>query len=126
MEFLTYHPEFSKVDQKIIDSFIEISKQVVKEKPFGKVYEQALYAYTAHKLAVKGYLNTDLKGNPIFSNGEGFKTVASKTAGGLSISYGQQGSAGSSRASDGDLDSTNYGKEYLSLRSLVSPFGIVS
>lgn len=124
MDFLTYHPEFSKVDQKIIDSFILISKQVVKEKPFGEIYEQALYAYTAHKLAVKGYLNTDLNGKPIFSNGEGFKSVASKTAGGLSISYAQQGSSGAGRSSDGDLDSTSYGREYLSLRSLASPFGV--
>ena len=124
MDFLTYHPEFSKVDCKIIEDFIEISKQVVKEKPFGELYEQALYAYTAHKLAVKGFLNTDLDGNPIFNNGESFKSVASKTAGGLSISYSQQGSS-AGRASDGDLDSTSYGKEYLSLRNLASPFGIV-
>ena len=124
MDFLIYHPEFSKVDRAVVDGFIEISKQVVKEKPFGELYEQALYAYTAHKLAVKGYLNTDLNGNPIFSNGEGFKTVASKTAGGLSISYAQQGSSGVSRASDGDLGSTTYGKEYLRLRNLACPIGI--
>ena len=124
MEFLIYHPEFSKVDPVVIDGFIKISKQVVKEKPFGELYEQALYAYTAHRLALKGYLNTDLNGSPIFSNGEGFKSVASKTAGGLSISYSQQGSSGSGRSGDGDLDSTTYGKEYLSLRNLASPFGV--
>ena len=124
MEFLIYHPEFSKVDLEVIESFIKISKQVVKEKPFGELYEQALYAYTAHRLALKGYLNTDLNGSPIFSNGEGFKSVASKTAGGLSISYSQQGSSGGGRSGDGDLDSTTYGKEYLSLRNLASPFGV--
>lgn len=124
MEFLTYHPEFAKVDPNVIENFIKISKQVVKEKPFGELYEQALYAYTAHKLAVKGYLNTDLNGSPIFSNGEGFKTVASKTAGGLSISYAQQGSSGTSRLSDGDLNSTSYGQEYLSMRCLAMPFGV--
>lgn len=124
MDFLTYHPEFFKVDKAVIENFIKISKQVVKEKPFGELYEQALYAYTAHKLAVKGYLNTDLNGKPIFSNGEKFKTTTSKTAGGLSKSYAQQGSSGAGRSSDGDLNSTSYGQEYLSLRALAMPFGV--
>lgn len=124
MTFLLDYPEFSQVEESVINHFLKRSELLVNKKAWGKLYEQGLFAYTAHTLALKGYLNAkDEKGEHIFNNGESFKTVASKTAGGLSISYSSQGSTAST--SDGDLCSTTYGQEYLRLKKLVMPFGVV-
>lgn len=124
MDFYLEYPEFKKVDKEVVDHFLESSKLVVDKKAWGKRYELGLFAYTAHRLTVKGFLNVGLDGSPIFNNGSNFQSVASKTAGGLSISYTSQNTSTGS-ATDYDLTSTSYGQEYLRLRRLVSPVGIV-
>ena len=115
MQFRDEYPEFEKVDDSTINHFLESSALVVSEKVWGKLYELGLFAYTAHRLAVKGVLNQDLDGNTIFNNGENFKSVSSKSAGGLSIGYTSQNTS-SGNPSDYDLTSTSYGQEYLRLR----------
>ncbi|QHJ84905.1 MAG: hypothetical protein [Caudoviricetes sp.] len=124
MEFRDEYPEFIKVSDSTIEYFLESSALVVSEKAWGKLYKLGLFAYTAHRLAVKGFLNIGLDGNPVFNNGENFKTVSSKTAGGLSISYTSQ-NVSTSNASDYDLASTSYGQEYLRLRRLITPVGVI-
>lgn len=124
MNFRDEYPEFKDVPDSTIDHFLESSALVISKKAWGKLYDLGLFAYTAHRLAVKGFLNIGLDGNPIFSNGENFKSVSSKSAGGLSIGYTSQGST-VSNASDGDLSSTTYGQEFLRLRLTIMPFGVV-
>lgn len=124
MQFRDEYPEFEKVDDSTINHFLESSALVVSEKVWGKLYELGLFAYTAHRLAVKGVLNQDLDGNTIFNNGENFKSVSSKSAGGLSIGYTSQNTS-SGNPSDYDLTSTSYGQEYLRLRRLITPIGII-
>ncbi|QHJ76860.1 MAG: hypothetical protein [Caudoviricetes sp.] len=124
MQFRNEYPEFKKVDDSTINHFLESSALVVSKKVWGKLYELGLFAYTAHRLAVKGVLNQDLDGNTIFNNGENFKSVSSKSAGGLSIGYTSQNTS-SGNPSDYDLTSTSYGQEYLRLRRLITPIGII-
>lgn len=124
MSFRDEYPEFSKVDDSIIKHFLESSELVVSKKAWGKLYDLGLFAYTAHRLAIKGFLNIGLDNQPIFSNGENFKTVSSKTAGGLSIGYTSQNTS-TGNTSDYDLTSTSYGQEYLRLRRLITPIGVI-
>ena len=69
MQFSNEYPEFKKVDDNIINLFLESSALVVSKKVWGKLYELGLFAYTAHRLAVKGFLNQDLDGKTIIKNG---------------------------------------------------------
>lgn len=124
MNFRDEYPEFSKVDDSTIKHFLESSALVVSKKAWGKLYSLGLFAYTAHRLAIKGFLNRDLDDNVIFNNGENFKSVSSKSAGGLSIGYTSQNTS-SGNPSDYDLTSTSYGQEYLRLRRLITPIGVV-
>ena len=124
MQFRDEYPEFSKVDDSTIKHFLESSALVVSEKAWGKLYNLGLFAYTAHRLAIKGFLNRDLDDNVIFNNGENFKSVSSKSAGGLLIGYTSQNTS-SGNPSDYDLTSTSYGQEYLRLRRLITPIGII-
>lgn len=124
MDFRDEYPEFKKVEDSTINHFLESSALVVSKKAWGKLYNLGLFAYTAHRLAIKGFLNVGLDGSPIFSNGENFKSVSSKTAGGLSIGYSSQNTA-TGNASDYDLSSTSYGQEYLRLRRLITPVGVI-
>lgn len=124
MNFRDEYPEFSKVDDSTINHFLESSALVVSKKVWGKLYNLGLFAYTAHKLAIKGFLNRDLDNNVIFNNGEHFKSVSGKSAGGLSLNYTSQNNS-SGNPSDYDLTSTSYGQEYLRLRRLITPVGVI-
>lgn len=124
MDFRDEYPEFKSVSDSTIDHFLESSTLVVSKKAWGKLYNLGLFAYTAHRLAIKGVLNVGLDGSPIFNNGENFKSVSSKSAGGLSIGYTSQNTS-SGNPSDYDLTSTSYGQEYLRLRRLITPIGVV-
>ena len=124
MSFRDEYPEFSKVDDDTIKHFLESSALVVSKKAWGKLYNLGLFAYTAHRLAIRGFLNRDLDDNVIFNNGENFKSVSSKSAGGLTIGYTTQ-STSTGNPSDYDLSSTSYGQEYLRLRRLITPIGVV-
>ena len=124
MSFRDEYPEFKSVSDSTIDHFLESSTLVVSKKAWGKLYNLGLFAYTAHRLAIKGFLNRDLDDNIIFSNGENFKSVSSKSAGGLSIGYTSQNTS-TGNPSDYDLTSTSYGQEYLRLRRLITPIGVI-
>ena len=124
MNFRDEYPEFQKVDDGTIKHFLESSALVVSKKVWGTLYDLGLFAYTAHRLAVRGFLNRDLDGNVIFNNGENFKSVSSKSAGGLSIGYTSQNTS-TGNPSDYDLTSTSYGQEYLRLRRLITPIGVI-
>lgn len=122
--FLLRYPEFSGVDADLIALYFEDAEIVLCKKVWGKFYEQGLCALVAHNLAIKGVLNVDADGNPTYANGEQFKAVSSKSAGGLSLSY-SQASSSNANVTDYDLSSTSYGLLYLRLRRLVTPAWIV-
>lgn len=124
--FFLRYPEFKNVDSELIAINIEDAQLTVSQKVFGKLYEQAICALVAHRLAVKGVLNVDEQtGNASYSNGEGFKSVTNMVAGGLSLGY-SSGTLPATTTSDGDLGTTSFGLEYLRLLRLVGiPFMVI-
>lgn len=47
-------PEFEKVDDDTIKTFISLAEPLISKKRFGKLYEQALAYLSAHKMKLRG------------------------------------------------------------------------
>ena len=47
-------PEFEKVDDDTIKTFISLAEPLISKKRFGKLYEQALAYLSAHKMKQRG------------------------------------------------------------------------
>ena len=98
-----------KVTQYGVSTYLELNKDLISEKKFGKLYNRALALLTAHKLKLRGYGNSGVSmsaGNAI--------GISSVSEGKVSVSFGnsQQGNL----LTDGELALTVYGIEYLNLR----------
>ena len=102
-------PEFEKVDDDTIKTFISLAEPLISKKRFGKLYEQALAYLSAHKMKLRG-LGTSIG---IGTIGDTFG-LSSVSEGETSVSFSstQQSRLGEA---DGYYALTIYGTEYLNL-----------
>ena len=103
--------EFSDVDDKKVNSMIELQGVRISQKAFGDKYNLAVAYLTAHAFK----LDEMLKGGGASSGGLTSGTVVSEKEGSISVGYA---SPTLSRYNDGSLYSkTAYGLLFLELRS---------
>ena len=104
--FLALFDEFSDVNSRKINLFLDFAKRRISEKAWGDCAEEACYYLTAHLIASTG--------------GEGgvggavAGPVTSETVGSLSRSYGQV--QVNSNGNDELFTTTSYGRMFLNLR----------
>ncbi len=101
-------PEFILIDPERLESFIELAECQVSETVFGCSYKLAVAYLAAHMLALSER-NTNSGTNGQAGN------VISKKEGDLALGYSLPSSLSSS---EGELETTSYGIEYLRLRNL--------
>jgi hypothetical protein len=112
--------EFSSISDDTVSTWIELTVPLVSQKRFGRVYNQALALYTAHRMKLAGVGSSseetggglsDLGGADV-----GLK-IASYTSGGESISF-NTGTLTTNLSDDAEYAQTEYGVQYLNLRRL--------
>lgn len=106
--------EFSEVESKNMEKWIEIVRPMVSKKQFGDLYEHGLAYLACHKMKMAG-LGTNPLGE-LGTIGIGF-AVGSVSEGGSSISFGANQS--SNLVTDAELGLTAYGLQFLQLRKMV-------
>lgn len=103
--------EFIDVDDKIVNSMIELQRVRISQKAFGDKYDLAVAYLTAHAFK----LDEMLKGGGASSGGLVSGAITSEKEGGISVGYT---SPTLSRYNDGSMYSkTAYGLLFLELRS---------
>jgi len=105
--------EFKSVDDRTLETWLEVVKPMVSQKQFGKLYHQALAFLVCHKLKMAGKGENPL--GDVGRIGVGF-AVGSVSEGGSSVSFGANQS--SNLAADAELGLTVYGVQFLQLRRL--------
>lgn len=124
-KFKLRYPEFTNVPDGVLNVTMEDARMDLCKKIWGKYYERGWMALTAHNLWLKGYLDDlDDDGNPI-SDGGAKRSVASRTAGSLSISYGGTTCDGFGNGNTYGYEESVYGREYLRLLYMVTPGWVV-
>ena len=109
----TIAPEFSEVPDGLIQTWLELTSQLVSETAFGTQYPQALVYLTAHRMKMAGLGTEGAFGNIADRAG-----VVSYTEGATSVSFGNNtGVAGV----ESSLSLTTYGMEYLRLKQAIIP-----
>ena len=103
--------EFDDLSDETIEGWIDLTKPLISQKVFGKLYEQALALLTAHRLKMSGYGDGQLG-----TVGDSLR-VNSYSEGETSIGFSvnQQ----TNLLADAELALTPYGLQFLSLRRLV-------
>lgn len=109
----TIAPEFSEVPDELIQTWLELTGQLVSETAFGAQYPQALAYLTAHRMKMAG-----LGAEGAFGNIADRAGVVSYTEGATSVSFGNNTGVTGAEAS---LSLTTYGLEYLRLRQTIIP-----
>ncbi len=110
--------EYSFVDDDTVLQWAELTAPLVSQKRFGKLYEQGVALLTAHRMKMAG-----VSGGQTEAGSSGLQMgiadtlrVASYSEGSTSISFNSAVSAG---ASDAELALTEYGVQFMNLRSMV-------
>ena len=103
----TVAPEFNGVSDEIVQTWIELTAEILSKTAFGTQYPQALVYLTAHRMKMGAF------GNIADRTG-----VVSYTEGATSVSFGNNtGVAGA----ESSLSFTTYGMEYLRLKQTIIP-----
>lgn len=109
-EFRALFTEFAD-EEKFPDSVIAfwcgIAENLTSADRFGALYQQALYLFTAHKLALWWSAQ---KAAQVDNYGRTDGDVIAKRVGDVSVNFANAGDA-----SEGELSTTTYGRAYLDL-----------
>jgi len=109
----TVAPEFNGVSDEIVQTWIELTAEILSKTAFGTQYPQALVYLTAHRMKMAG-----LGAEGAFGNIADRTGVVSYTEGATSVSFGNNtGVAGA----ESSLSLTTYGMEYLRLKQTIIP-----
>ncbi len=106
--------EFAGVDDDTVNVYIALAEQLISERKFGKLYQQALACLAAHRMKLDGY------GTSMFGSGDSALAVAnsigisSVSEGGSSVSFSN--SQSTNTEADAEYGLTIYGMRFLQLR----------
>ena len=106
-DFILEYPVFDGKDQGVITRQLNKAMRQVDAKVWGKLYEDGVYALTAHLLFSKGILNGGDDGTPL-------RSLSGESADGLSESYEATGISGN----DSIFMTSSYGQDYVRLKAL--------
>jgi hypothetical protein len=109
--FRTIAPEFALVTDEQILTNINIYKDFVSERVFGKVYYKALCYFTAHMMTVEKIIAEEGASSSYITAGG----ITSEKEGDLQRSYAN---TSSNSSIDDLLNKTFYGKMFLQLRGM--------
>ena len=109
----TIAPEFEKLEDTVLQTWLDLTQPLVSKSAFGAAYEQAVAYLAAHRMKMAGLGESGAFGSAIDRAG-----VTSYTEGSTSVSFG---SGASTAAADSSLTQTPYGLEYLRLRQAIIP-----
>ena len=110
----TIAPEFEKLEDTVLQTWLDLTQPLVSKSAFGAAYEQAVAYLAAHRMKMAGLGESGAFGSAIDRAG-----VTSYTEGSTSVSFGS--GASSAAAADSSLTQTPYGLEYLRLRQAIIP-----
>ena len=111
-------PDFSDIDDNIINSWITLTDPLISSRKFGRLYAQALALLTAHRMYVAG-VGSECTHEGLGSMAAGkMRHIASYSEGQVSVSFNHE---------QGDLDTdgdayyglSKYGIEFIKLRDSV-------
>lgn len=107
--------EFEDIPDETVNQWIEICSPMVSKSRFGKLYEQAVAYFTAHRMKITG-----LGDNTLGDIGDALR-VGSYSEGGVSISFNGS-SVLSDKTAEAEFGLTQYGLQYLTIkRSVIMP-----
>ena len=112
--------EYSSVDDDTVQQWAELTAPLVSRKQFGKLYEQGVALLTAHRMKVAGVSGgqtgqVEESGGLQMSIADTLR-VSSYSEGSTSISFSNAVLTGSA---DSELTLTEYGVQFMKLRSMV-------
>lgn len=109
----TIAPEFEKLEDTVLQTWLDLTQPLVSKSAFGAAYEQAVAYLAAHRMKMAG-----LGAEGAFGNIADRTGVVSYTEGATSVSFGNNtGVAGA----ESSLSLTTYGMEYLRLKQTIIP-----
>lgn len=125
-KFKLRYPEFNNVPDPVIQIALDDARMELCSNIWGKYLERGIAALAAHNLWLKGYLDLidEDTGLPD-TDGGAKRSVASHTAGSLSISYGGSARDGFGTGNTYGFEDSVYGREYWRLLNMVSPRWLV-
>lgn len=109
--FRTIAPEFETISSEQIIANIDLYKDFISERVFGKLYYKALCYFTAHMMTMQNIITDEGADSTYLTGGN----ITSEKEGDLQRSYAN---VSSSNTVDDLLNKTFYGKMFLQLRSM--------
>lgn len=109
--FRTIAPEFSAITDSQVLANIDLYKDFVSERVFGKLYYKALCYFTAHMMTMQNIIADEGADSTYLTGGN----ITSEKEGDLQRSYAN---VSSNSSVDDLLNKTFYGKMFLQLRSM--------
>ena len=115
--FTAMFPEFCDVPTEALQIWLDEAQSYLCPDSWGECFDRACLYFTAHSLAQSQAraANTQRRNNATLVQG-GNASIASASAGGLSVSYATPQFASQGSASEVDYAQTPYGLKYLALR----------
>ncbi len=111
-------PEFASVADDTVQTWISLCKPLVSRRKFGKLWEQALALFTAHRMKLSGVGSTGTDPLQDINNIGigGLMRVGSYSEGETSISFNNN--LQQYTGNDAEFSLTQYGIQYVSLRRM--------
>lgn len=124
-QFIAVYPEFSDIPQTNVEFKGNMGDKLLSESSWGDMRDEALFLWTAHRLALEYNIAKALKTNKKNSINPGLVSSQSASNASLSNSYSHSAMVSSDDPMQADFARTTYGLEYLSLMNMVMPAGYV-
>lgn len=124
-QFIVVYPEFSDIPQANVEFKGNMGDKLLSDSSWGDMREEALFLWTAHRLALEYNIAKALKTNKKNSINPGLVNSQSASNASLSNSYSHSAMVSSDNPMQADFSRTTYGLEYLSLMDMVMPAGYV-
>lgn len=124
-QFIAVYPEFSDIPQATVEFKGNLGDKILSDTSWGDVRDEALFLWTAHRLALEYNIAKALKNNKKNSINPGLVNSQSASNASLSNSYSHSAMVSSDNPMQADYARTSYGLEFLSLMNMVMPAGYV-
>lgn len=117
-QFRTDFPEFADEDvytDSMCNFWAGLGQKINSEEVFGNAYIELIELFTAHNLSIQAsnIAVSSVGGVPTGNGG----AISSKTVGSVSVDYDSMSAA---VADAGDYNLTSYGRQYVTLRRMMS------
>ena len=120
-DFIEQFPAFSSLTEAQVNRALNLSSKLLDKSTWGDFYEEAVFLDSAHNLAIRIPAEQEgIAGSREAAAGQ----VNSVSAAGMSVSFSQM-NIQAGNYTDEWYSKTSYGQEFLRLRSVVIPLGVM-